>query len=474
MKKIILASLLSLSAFGYADDAVNLDSLDQRLKIAERKLELAAEATTASKSGDATVSAGPGGFIINSADKTWNLKLGGLIQTDARAYFEEVQRGPYVPTQNLNNVILPRRVRLQLDANLGPNAKLRIQNDFVGGLVDAYGELKLLPWATVRTGLFKTPLSLERWRSDPARDFVELGYTAALVTDRDTGAWLELADADQIVSLGAGVFNGSVDSGSVVTTDADDEKEAVAKFFTHPFRFFDIVPLRDLGIGIAASSGDRNTSVAAPGYKTLGLAPVNAFSYKAGVIANGPSQRIVPQGYWFWENFSLLGEYVRSSQSYQNPTNNPATEDVREASLGNEAYQVQAAWNITGEDTAFSGFKLNKDSSSAWGALQVAGRYQGVKFDEESFDRIAENSTVVVPGKGRRFADRRSSVSAIQSWGVALSYLPVNNVKLLLDWEESAFTDGSWSGATASSSPNAQTANRETEKVLFARAQFTY
>ena len=476
MKKQIILSLLALGSFLRAEDAkLDLDSLDQRLKIAERKLELAAEASTNAKAADATVSAGPGGFVINSADKKYSLKISGVFQVDSRNYFEEVSRTAFTSNNALNNSILPRRGRFQVDAGLGESAKLRFQEDFVtGSIVDAYGELKLLPWATLRTGLFKTPLSLERWRSDPARDFVELGYTALLVTDRDSGAWLELADADQVVSLGAGVFNGSVDTGTIVTTDADDDKDVVAKLFSHPFRAFDIVPLRDFGLGVAVSSGDRNTAVAAPSYKSLGQSSVNIYGYKSTVLASGAGLRVAPQGYWFWENFSLLGEYVRSSQNYQNSANGIGAanfNDVKEATLSNEAYQVQLAWNITGEDAAFSGFKLNKESSHRSGGLQLAGRYQGLRFDEESFDQIPVVGNTVL---SKRFADRRTSVSAVQSWGAALSYLPVNNVKLLLDWEESAFTDGAWADSPSATTAYARTENRPTEKILFVRAQFTY
>jgi phosphate-selective porin OprO/OprP len=436
MKRIILSSLLALAA---SVPAETIDSLDQRLKIAERKLELADEAAAAAKASNVTANAGSGGFSLASADKGWNLKFSGVLQVDSRNYFED-------QLIRQNNVITPRRGRLQLDAGLSPKAKLRLQTELVtGGLVDAYGELKPWPWATLRLGLQKTQLSLERWRSDPARDFVELGYTGALVTDRDTGAWLELADADQALTLGVGVFNGSVDNSAVVVTDGDDDKDVVAKVFTHPFRFFDVVSLQGLGVGVAASAGNR-VHASTPGanqYRPLGQGN-GVFSNTAGTEADGASLRVVPQAYWFYDSFSFLGEYARSSQQLS-----------RTASVNtyasHEAYQVQLGWVLTGEDVAFTGLKLNPDSSGSWGALQVVARYQGVNFDPQSFPVFANPAT---------------SVSAIRAWGVGLNYVPVNNVKLLLDWEESAFTDGAVLAGNV--------VNRESDKVLFARAQFTY
>ena len=464
MKKHLVLGLLALSPLLRADEAKpDLESLDQRLKIAERKLELAGETADASKRSDASVTAGPGGFSIVSADKKYSLKLSGVLQADSRTFFED-------QVKPQSNVITPRRGRFILDAQLGDSAKLRYQEDFVTGLiVDAYGELKLLPWATLRTGLFKTPLSLERWRSDPARDFVELGYTTDLVTDRDTGAWLEVADSDQAGFVGAGVFNGSVDNTAIITTDADDDKEVVAKVFVHPFRLLDSVPLRDLGFGVAYSSGNRTSGSA----QTLGSNQFRPTGQGAGfftlsntAVAEDDGQRVVPQAYWFFGSLSFLGEYVRSSQAYKIAGVNRDQKIL----LNHEAWQAQLGWVLTGEDASFSGLKLNQ-SSYGWGALQVVGRLQGLNFDQESFYRYdgAPAAATSGPAQGK-LVDPRVSPSSVQAWGVGLNYVPLNNVKFLLDWEETRYSDGAKAGNGATT----QTVNRETEKVLLARAQFTF
>ena len=341
-KNIILAALLigGLTGAARADEGANIESLDQRVKVLERQLEIQKEDADAKKPTAVTLNTTPsGGFAFYNPDKTWGLKLSGVLQADTRNYLED-QAFPQT------NSLLPRRARLQIDANLGPKARLRIQHDFVGGLVDAYGELKLASFATARVGLFKTPLSLERWRSDPARDWVELGYVAGLVTDRDTGAWLELADADQAILFGAGVFNGSTDTGSVITADTNDDKDAVAKLFIHPFRFTDGVLLRDLGFGVAGSVGEHVGS-ALPSYKSIGQATIYSLSgtAKVSALGIGSGYRIVPQAYFYFESLSFLGEYIRSGQSY--------SFKAQDFFISQEAYDLQLGWVITGEDAAF-------------------------------------------------------------------------------------------------------------------------
>ncbi len=265
-----------------ADAPLSLQDLDQRVRVLSRKVENQEDDASAAKKTAVTINADANnGLSFYNGDKTWGLKLGGVLQIDSRTFFEDY-------TKNQANVITPRRGRFLFDANLGPKVKFRYQYDFVTSLiVDAYGDLKLAPWATLRTGLFKTPLSLERYRSDPARDFVELGYTTDLVTDRDTGAYLELADPDQAFLLDLGVFDGSVDNTAVVTTDTDKDKDVVAKVFTQPFRAFDIIPLRDFGFGVAASSGNRAAGTAL----TVGQ-PIPAFGPGRGLLRpDQPDQR---------------------------------------------------------------------------------------------------------------------------------------------------------------------------------------
>ena len=468
-KNIILAGLIvaGLTGAARAEEGLNLQELDQRVKVLERQLENQADDASAAKKSTAVVTADTNGFGIYSADKAWGLKLGGLVQIDDRTFIDDYNPLPSAAYGKVGgkstlpanggyqaDSILPRRVRLSETLSLGQYAGAFLQEEFIPSssnpaVVDAYGELKPLKWATLRVGLQKTPLSLERWRSDPARDFVEFSYLAGLVTDRDTGAWLELKDADQIAYFGAGVFDGSNDTGSTeVVADNNKDKDAVAKLFFQPFRATGLVTLRDIGVGVAGSAGDHSGS-ALPTDKSLGQGQtIFSLSNTAAVKGDGGDYRLVPQAYAYYGSLSFLGEYLREGGAY--------VFNGQEYYLTNESWDAQLGWWLTGEDASFSAVKLNPNSSHSWGALQLAGRYSGINFDPGyAANGVVDNS-------------KNTVVSAVRSWDVALNYVPTNNVKVLVDYAESYFTDGGGidlAGARLALAP---------EKVLFTRVQFNF
>jgi hypothetical protein len=206
--------------------------------------------------------------------------------------------------------------------------------------------------------------------------------------------------------------------------------------------------------------------------KSLGQG-TTIYGYAQTASYDGASLRIVPQAYAYLGSFSLLGEYARSTQMVRYnlpPVFVPPFFTSRQfiTQVSNESFQIQTGWVLTGEDAAFSGVRLNSTSHS-WGALQVVGRYEGVNFDQDAFTKYDPATGLE---QSTRLIDPRFYVSGVRSWGLGLNYLPLNNVKLSLNWEESAYVDG----ARKYDAPTFTftTIDRETEKVLFTRAQFTF
>jgi len=66
-----------------------VESLDEKIRILERKLELKDEDDDKKKSENATVTAGKDGFSIVSADKESVLKFKFFQHIDGRAFFED-------------------------------------------------------------------------------------------------------------------------------------------------------------------------------------------------------------------------------------------------------------------------------------------------------------------------------------------------------------------------------------------------
>ncbi|HXC65428.1 MAG TPA: hypothetical protein VNZ67_13785, partial [bacterium] len=174
-KPLILSALLALAVAGplRADDAgpddakpSTIQDLDQRVRILERDLEnQAADAADAKKSAAFVTSNPNDGIGIYSADKSWGIKFGGLVQIDDRTFIDDyngaVGSGAKVTAQNVSitprndyqpDVIIPRRVRLSETLFLGPKAGAFLQEEFNTSspvLTDAFGELKPFPWATL-------------------------------------------------------------------------------------------------------------------------------------------------------------------------------------------------------------------------------------------------------------------------------------------------------------------------------------
>ena len=142
---------------------------EQRIKVLERKLELATETATTAAATTPVVKSAPSGFSLNGADGRNVFKLRGTLNIDGR-YFTDFDR-----TANLSNSVagssaynsadgfLTRKIRPYLEGTVNGIYDFRIQPEFAGGrtvLLDSYVAARLRPWAVVTAGKFKNPVGL--------------------------------------------------------------------------------------------------------------------------------------------------------------------------------------------------------------------------------------------------------------------------------------------------------------------------
>src|SRR5687768_6872332 len=66
-----------------------VQELDQKLRVVERRLELERDAATEKSKSAASISAGAGGFSFRSADTNFVLKLRGYVQADSRWFIDD-------------------------------------------------------------------------------------------------------------------------------------------------------------------------------------------------------------------------------------------------------------------------------------------------------------------------------------------------------------------------------------------------
>jgi phosphate-selective porin OprO and OprP len=416
-----------------------LADLDQRLRILERKLELQQEEQVAKAKEAPVIAVNEKGASFKSANGDYEVKIRGLLQGDGRFFLDGAPSGT-------NDTFLLRTARPIIEGSLGKLVGFRFTPEFAGdsaSIVDAYADLRFDPAYTVRLGKFTSPVGLERLQSSSALSEVERALPSELAPNRDIGVQLQGELAAGRVGYAIGVFNGTVDGRDAVTTNPDNEFEYAGRIFFEPFKN-DANAWSGLGFGLGASVGDKQGSGAnfLPRYRTPGQ--VQFFGYRAAALADGRNTRFSPQGYYYRNAFGLLAEYIVSRQEV-------SIGGVREE-LSNSAWQATASYVLTGEDASYRGVVKPSNpfnpGKGGWGALEVVGRYGVLEVDEDAFPL---------------FADPAVSASEASSWTVGLNWYLNSNLKLVLNYLQTSLEGGAAGGA-----------DREDEKAVFTRLQVAF
>ena len=413
-----------------------LAALDQKLRIVERNKELEAEATAAKLKEAPVVSAGKEGFWIKSADNNFRLRVGGHVQADSRFYTES---DPAIFLGS--STFLLRKVRPILQGTVYKFFDFKIMADFGNGqalVQDAYLDFTYLPRTKFRFGKFKPPVGLERLQADIDNLFVERAMPTDLVPNRDVGVQVFGENLGGVFNYALGVFNGVVDGGNG-DLDTNNTKDFAGRVFLNPFQSSSIALLKGLGIGLAGTSGSQQ------GLLPVLRTPAQAifFNYNPSTLANGNRYLISPQAYYYLGPFGLLGEYVQTAQDVKN--GNTFGE------ISTSAWQVAASYVITGEKASFKSVTPREQfnpGAGSFGAVELAGRYTQLNVDNEAFIL--------------KFANPNVSASRASTWTAGVNWYFNRNLKLQLNYEQSAFKGGNTTG------------NRQTEKVILSRFQVAF
>jgi phosphate-selective porin OprO/OprP len=462
-RTFVFAIALSLTAASaLADETADaitdlkrqVEELTQKIKVLERNREIEKEAADEKKKTIPTVSAGADGFWIRSADTNFSLRVRGYGQFDGR-YFAGTAPAA-------RDTFLMRRLRLGFEGTLYKNYDYRVLTDFGTGITSGTGNNAFLqdalvnihywPQFQVQLGKFKEPLSLETLQSDANLIFVERGLPTQLAPNRDVGIQFHGEVLESRLTYQAGIFNGVADGGSGDVETVDNEKDFVGRLMAKPFHKMEIAPLENFSVGIAASYGREDGAL--PSYVTPGRN--RFFSYLSGtakagspnVLAAGEHIRVSPQGYWYYRQFGMFGEYVLSRQQVQRHE----AAAFRKGRFDNEAWNVAVSYVLTGEDNIFNTPVPRHPVSLAdggWGAWELVGRYGELTLDDEAFPSFAA----------------AGSARAIRSWGAGINWYLNRNVKFNLDFEQSFFDAGT-------GKPSHVTA--QDENAVLGRAQFAF
>lgn len=522
-KKSILASLLISSGIisapltALANDSAELEQLralvqelDQKVRVLDRKGELAEETAAAKKKETPVVKASSSGFGLESADGKNLIKLRGLLQADYRYYDQGAndvrnrsnQRAGTLDENGFhdaNDTGLLRRVRPTIEGTVLGKYDFRFTPEFAGGsasVVDAYIDARFDPAFKVRAGKFKSFVGLERLQSGSDIKFLERSYvTNAILPNRDLGIAVHGDVLGNKLNYAFGLVNGVADGGNISTgTEFNNDKEFTGRLFATPFKDNDTA-LSGLGFGIGGTYTDaqdeRNlnftdTSAAdatrngLPSYVTNGQQTF--FRYSSAAVADGKRLRIAPQANYYIGPFGLIAEYARVTQEVSLTTGGSAagggagTNTVitpgTNKSLSHDAWQIAASYLITGEDASFKGVKPKQDfdtDKGGWGAWELVARYSELNLDDDTFKNKAGTSFST-----NTYADLSTSAKSAKSWTAGVNWYLNQNAKIALNYEHTKFDGGAGIGITPINATGTNVRNREDERAILARFQVAF
>ena len=409
-----------------------IEALDQKLRILERKRELEQEEIAEKAKTTAAAGASKDGFLLSSADKGFQLKFNGYLQADSRLFAG--QSSPIVETFQIS------RARPVFQGTIYKYFDFRIMPDFGGGqsvLQDLHLGINYLNHFKFRFGKFKSPLGLEVLQGDTDLTFVVRALPSQLMPVRDVGAQVYGDFQGGTISYALALLNGVQDNASS-DVDTNDGKDVVARLFAHPFKENSRGFLKEFGVGIGGSSGDQH------GIPSSYKSPAQAvfFAYVPGVTSDGYRYRYSPQAYYYAGPFGIMAEYTLSSQK--------AHRSNSLARIQNHAWQAAASYALGGKPSyrAVSPMKAFNPKASGWGALEFAARYHRLKVDEEAFSG--------------GFADITKSAKEAQAFALGMNWYMAKMVKFVFNYEQTSFEGGSTEG------------DRPTEHVILSRFQIGF
>jgi phosphate-selective porin OprO/OprP len=509
--KLAIAKTVGLAALSYlgaaqalaqapSNDSLNerLNELDQKIRVVERLNEIQQEEAKAAAAKAPKVSAGEGGLGLSSADGAYSIKLRAFGQLQSVHFLSNatpVSNTAVSPNVTANgpttNAFAIKRLQPDIGGNLGKSFEYRVHLNLAAGTVDPLDvnlDWKILPEFSVRVGKFKPPTGLERLISSPRAPFIEGSFVTALQPNRDLGVQVFGSIGEGLLEYQAGLFNGARD-GQNNTGDNNDDKDVLARVFSHPFARSGIEPLAGFGLGVAgsyghhdqypavnanvvtATSGTANTpsltasptviAVTPSSLASYGTGRQTVFSYASQDTSSGNVIRVSPQAYWYYGPFGLIAEYTQTTQ------------DIRRATFSEElthsAWAVTASWFLTGEKNAYRTIKVKKANTfpkfDGLGAVELLARVHALEIDDKAFDSLAVNRTV-------RFADPSRQVTAALGYGAAVKWYLNSNVLIFGGYEYTGFTGGSGTAAATGTDPVVK--DREAEQVVSLSANFSF
>jgi len=382
--------------------------------------------------------AGPKGFGFASQDGSFNLILHWLVQSDFRDFLNESP----VPDRNTFIVrfagfrldaILYRKLRTQLFVNF---AESRVT------LLDTFIEAELAGWLRIRVGKFQFPITEERLTPGTNLPFISTAVASLLLPSRDTGVQVYGNFANGMINYNLAVTNGAV-AGSFGESDFDSGKDLVGRIFARPFLTTGPGFLRQLGMGVGASTGVHRGTLdnpQVPAFLTYGGQLFFSFRRDRAsgdvAVASGRVERLAPHATWSWGPLAAYADAVWTR------------ERINDIDVNMNAWSVIPTIVLTGENAAPLSFIVPAHpfdlSKGHLGTIELVGGVGNLHVGSLAFPELANPAT---------------AMQEFRVYGGGLNWFPLSGVAILISYGHQIFT-------AAGGAPN-----RPNEDTLVVRAQ---
>lgn len=393
------------------------------------------------------------GVHVRTNDKSFDMRIGGVIQSDLRAF------GSHYPEDNDFDI---RRARLFIEGRMFDYFGYKFEGEFEGAsndrLVDALINFDYFPYLQLQVGQFKEPFSLENLISDKYLPFNERSMAYYLTPARDVGLMIHGHIFGDTITYGVGVFNG--DGRDATRRSQKDDKEYAGRFVLKPFDKLDIPFIKHLQLGgsfayARLDTSDLNVGIDTPGRTTF--FEVNSRAKFRVIQDVDDRRRFGFEAAYAWGPLALMGEYIRNDYHGVLPT------DEDEFDFRMKAWYAGMILMLTGEKPDIARGVLQKIKpqrnfdikEGTWGAWGIGFRYEQFEANQGVYENL------VFEGQSVR---RANSVTAALNW-----YLN-SMVRLSLNYSRTTFAQPLFLGT----SPEGYSYYRDTENVWLTRFQLEF
>ncbi|MCP3915849.1 MAG: hypothetical protein GY711_09855 [bacterium] len=364
-------------------------------------------------------SAGPdvgydGGFFVRSEDGRSELLLEGLFQTVIGAFDSDRDPDSDVQLKRMRPELAGRfgSMRFRVEPKFTED-EVELEEAWVGTIVGGEDDLVMI-------GRMKAPFNLEEVRSRRHIDFPLFSIVNQFAPAEDHGVFWNGRGGAGRVEYGLAAYNGNGES------DTNSSKDVAARVMLHPFAADEDSAFQSLQLGVAATVGTQDESVA--GDAIDGPSGLEVVRFAPGAELDGGRERLGLEAAWYRGPWMVQAEYVSVDQEM--------SAGGADADIAFRGGYLTLSHVLTGEAKSFSGVRpdapFDFESGSGRGAWVVALRLSRLDLDDD-----LEERGLALAGT---FTDAIEGISLGVNW-IPNEHTIVRNALILSKYEDDVRLD---------------------------------